>query len=174
MGDYKENIVSSALAGIINSADKAMSNTTNDGTNTADRGYTNANNAADRGYTNGSNPNAGGQPSSGSPGGGYGGYSGGGRRSSGGGGSAKPSKEDQKKKQDSVANTRDIYKRKKGDIEKQTKDKTNIIKDKIKANDALLAQQRKQINTSIEYQPNIQKAWGMPPMAPASSISWRA
>lgn len=93
---------------------------------------------------------------------GYGSYgSYGGYRRSGGGGSSKPSKEDQEKLQATVDNLGDIYGRKKGDLEKQTKANLNVIKQKQKANNAALKSQKSQINRNVEWQPQQQKEQSM-------------
>lgn len=94
-------------------------------------------------------------PSSGGGGGGYGGGGGGGGRRRGGGGSS--GVDPKEKLQATVDNLGDIYGRKKKDLEGQTKNALNVIKDKQKANNAALLQQQTQIKKNSDWQPNQQK-----------------
>lgn len=149
-----------ALAKTITGNNKQSSGTADKAnTNTADRGYTNSSGNADRGYTN-TTPST--NTATANTGGSYGGYGGyGGYSRSGGGGSSKPSKEDQEKLQATVDNLGDIYGRKKGDLEKQTKNALNVIKQKQKANNAALKSQQSQINRNVDWQPQQQKEQSM-------------
>ena len=92
-------------------------------------------------------------PSGGGGGGGYGGRS----YSKGGGGGGSGSKDQQKKTQAQINNTAGNYATRKKDLDKLGQQQLNNINQQIKANNALLKQQNKQIQQNIQWQPNQQR-----------------
>lgn len=93
-------------------------------------------------------------------GGGGGGYGGGGGGGGGGGSSSQPAgttPEEQAKNQAQINNLGDIYAKRAKDLGNIGAKQLENIEQQKAANDSLFAQQKRQINTSVQWQPNQQK-----------------
>ena len=90
------------------------------------------------------------------PSGGYGGGGGGGGRGGGGGGGSTP-KSEQKKIQAQINNQGDIYAKRADDLGDIGAKQLQNIQKQMDANNSLFVQQKRKINTNVQWQPNQQK-----------------